>query len=186
MRIRKSQRGFTIIELLVVIAIVGILSSIVLTTLNASRSKGRDAKRISDLTQIRNAIELFYDTYGTYPRTSCPGSWDAHWQCLATCLETGGLAACGVATPNFVSSMSKVPQDPLDNPSVLSDADPGYYYGYPAGCTTGESYRIGTLLENASSTSLRGDIDGSFYNNNSGCQDSINGFCLGRGSCTGW
>lgn len=61
------QAGFTLIELLVVIAIIGILSSIVLASLNSARQKGRDAKRISDIKQLQLALELSYDTNGAYP-----------------------------------------------------------------------------------------------------------------------
>ena len=64
----KSSRGFTLIELLVVIAIIGILSSVVLASLNSARSKGRDARRISDLKQLQLALELYYDaTSQSYP-----------------------------------------------------------------------------------------------------------------------
>ena len=55
---RTSKRGFTLIELLVVIAIIGILASIILASLNTARQKGRDARRLSDLKQIVNAIAL--------------------------------------------------------------------------------------------------------------------------------
>jgi len=61
------RRGFTLIELLVVIAIIGILASIVLSSLNSARQKGRDARRISDIKQLRLALELYYNTNGQYP-----------------------------------------------------------------------------------------------------------------------
>lgn len=63
----KTKRGFTLIELLVVIAIIGILSSVVLASLNSARKKGRDARRIADLKQVQLALELYYDANGTYP-----------------------------------------------------------------------------------------------------------------------
>ncbi len=63
----KNNKGFTILELLVVIAIIGILSAVVLAALNSSRSKGRDAKRIEEIRQIINAVELSYNTTGKYP-----------------------------------------------------------------------------------------------------------------------
>ena len=43
---KKHSRAFTIVELLVVIAIIGILSSVVMTSLGSPRAKARDGKRI--------------------------------------------------------------------------------------------------------------------------------------------
>lgn len=57
----NNKKGFTLIELLVVIAIIGILSAIGLVSLNGAREKARDAKRQSDLAQIRSAMALYYD-----------------------------------------------------------------------------------------------------------------------------
>ncbi len=57
----KVQKGFTLIELLVVIAIIGILSSVVLASLNTARGKGGDAALKQNLASIRVQAELYYD-----------------------------------------------------------------------------------------------------------------------------
>jgi prepilin-type N-terminal cleavage/methylation domain-containing protein len=61
-----NRKGFTLIELLVVIAIIGILSSIVLASLNTARAKGADAAIKSNLANIRPQAEILYDTSGNY------------------------------------------------------------------------------------------------------------------------
>lgn len=66
---KNIRRGFTLIELLVVIAIIGVLSAVVLASLNTARSKGTDAAVKSNLVQIRTQAEIFYggnsNSYGT-------------------------------------------------------------------------------------------------------------------------
>jgi prepilin-type N-terminal cleavage/methylation domain-containing protein len=62
----RNKEGFTLIELLVVIAIIGILSSVVLASLNTARDKGADAAGKANLNNARAQAELFYDNGNTY------------------------------------------------------------------------------------------------------------------------
>ncbi len=72
----KTTKGFTLIELLVVIAIIGILSSVVLASLNTARSKGTDAAIKSNLANARAQAELFYDANGNTYVVTAGGATD--------------------------------------------------------------------------------------------------------------
>lgn len=58
----KFKRGFTLIELLIVIAVIGVLSSVVFSSLNTARSKGNDAKVKAQLSGLRNSAQIYFDT----------------------------------------------------------------------------------------------------------------------------
>jgi prepilin-type N-terminal cleavage/methylation domain-containing protein len=62
----KKSQGFTLIELLVVIAIIGILSAVVLASLNSARAKGSDAAVKSQLSSLKAEAALFYDGPQSY------------------------------------------------------------------------------------------------------------------------
>jgi prepilin-type N-terminal cleavage/methylation domain-containing protein len=67
---KKKSSGFTLIELLVVIAIIGVLSSVVMASLNLSRQKAKDAAIVEIMKNIRVQSAIHYDSqnpvqYGT-------------------------------------------------------------------------------------------------------------------------
>ena len=93
------SRGFTLIELLIVIAVIGILSSVVLVSLNTAREKARDAQRVANVNQIANAIAL-YELDNSVP----PGEDGVEY-------VNGNPEWIPGLAPKYISS---VPSDPTD------------------------------------------------------------------------
>lgn len=134
--IHGRERGFTLIELLVVIAIIGLLSSVVLASLNSARERSRDARRIADIKQLQTALELYFDSAST---PEYPDSLSA------------------LAAGDFIPS---VPTDPRTGSEYLYDnltnAD-GACAVASGVCT---KYVLGANLENTTQSALTNDIDG--------------------------
>lgn len=131
----STQLGFTLIEILIVVAIIAILASVVLVGLGPTQQAGRDARRLSDLSEVQTALELYYSKCGFYPGTancaaSTPGTT---WAAMAAAL-TG--STIGVPT---------IPNDPSTNGT--------YYYEAFSG---GSTYTIAATLENANNSAFRG------------------------------
>jgi len=97
------KRGFTVIELITVVAIIGILASIIVASLNASKASGRDAKRVSDIKNIQLSLSLYYNDQGHFP-----------------CAIDTTVDFLGSCAPDFYPGyMAAIPRDPLTNNAYL-------------------------------------------------------------------
>ncbi|MFA5083924.1 MAG: prepilin-type N-terminal cleavage/methylation domain-containing protein [Candidatus Paceibacterota bacterium] len=137
---KNINGGFTLIELLIVVAIIGLLASVVLVGLGGFRARGRDARRIADIRETQNALELFYTKNNRYPSISGVNSWDS----LKSSLTTGGI---GVST---------IPNDPLHS----SDSSKTYEYGVSS---DQQNYVLKSSLEDSNNPALTDDVDGTVY-----------------------
>jgi prepilin-type N-terminal cleavage/methylation domain-containing protein len=75
---RKSSAAFTLVELLIVLSIIGVLSSVVIGSTTASRTKARDMRRVGDLKEIQLALAIYYDVNRVYPNSLTPIVTDSY------------------------------------------------------------------------------------------------------------
>lgn len=100
------KKAFSLVEILVVVTIISILASIAAVSYSSSLKQSRDARRKTDLEQIRAALEMYKSFNSAYPGTITSG------------------AALADPSPGTTIYLSKVPKDP-QNPDFL------YYYISP-------------------------------------------------------
>jgi general secretion pathway protein G len=69
-----DRKGFTLVEVLVASAIIAILTVVGLMVINpiTQFNKTRDARRKSDLAQLKTALQMYHNDQGEYP---VPGSF---------------------------------------------------------------------------------------------------------------
>ncbi len=133
--IGAENKGFTLIEMLIVIVIIAILMGVVLTGVGGFQASARDTRRIGDMRNAQNFLELYFAKCGRYPGDSgCSGSSPASWDALKTLMVSGA----GI-TSSFPSPVGGKP----------------YYYGVSS---DGLRYVIGAELERDNSV-LKDDVD---------------------------
>ena len=149
----KFRSGFTLIELLVVITVIGLLSGMILVGLSGVRSQGRDTRRVADLHNVQNALEIYFNKRGEYPPTS-------NWDILEDAMREAN------------TGVSKLPRDPLNNGSNI--------YRYSTGSTGGMHYVLSATLENFDSQLLEDDVDDPLFVTDLDCADgsTIGIYCV--------
>lgn len=150
MNFKNKSKGFTLIEMLIVITIIALLASLILVGMGGARAKTRDSRRIADLHNVMNALELYYAKFYDYPDGS-------NWGGLMTTLIGGGIG------------VTRIPKDPL-SPNRT------YEYGVSG---DNQDYVLKADLE-TEDHSLEDDIDGSVHGLDcgSGGSDTDDFYCI--------
>lgn len=139
----NRNKGFTLIELLVVIAIIGLLTSIVLVSIRGIGARARDAKRKSDLDQIRKALLLYaFDHNDSLPSfyfgwNNAGNGWATNRDNGNVCCSHGDLEDFLDGTDPDVPSPKKfyikMPHDPKYGGCDGYGGNPGGYMYYHSG-----------------------------------------------------
>jgi prepilin-type N-terminal cleavage/methylation domain-containing protein len=125
---KNKSGGFTLIELLVVVAIIGVLSGIVLVSLNGARSKAKRAGALQSLSSTMVELQSCIDDGGEI--TNAPLNAPASGSVI--CRNSGGTAVTGhTATWPDISSTG---------------------FAYAAGNTVTGTLSAGTLVFTATQT----------------------------------
>lgn len=136
--------GFTLIELLVVIAIIGILSSVILASLNAARNKGSNAGVRTALGSLRSQANLYYNDNNNYGTANAVNNCaaantmftlDTHFAAIIASLQnaSGFAPVCNETTASggawAISTQLKVADTGTTNTYLCTDAN-GVIKGY--------------------------------------------------------
>lgn len=135
----EQSRGFTLIEILVVIAIIGVLSSVVLSSLNSARERSHNTAYITQIREYQKALALHFSVNGSYPGS---GSWG----CIGTGFP-GGICwdSSGYNESNSTSVAFRAAVGPyIDETQIPGPADRTYGPMYR---TNGSGYDLIVMLE---------------------------------------
>lgn len=135
-RYNKTTQGFTLIELLIVIAIIGLLATLAIVSLTTAQRKARDTKRVADIKQLQNAVELYYSEEAAYPDSSAA-------------LAVDSWAEFSALVGPYITNI------PIDPENKLVGAVT-YVYTYGNNDANSE-YFIGAKLEDTAHAALSGD-----------------------------
>jgi general secretion pathway protein G len=105
---KQIMKGFTLVELLIVVIILAILAAIVVPQFSGTTEDAKKSALDSNLSNIRAAVDLYYQQHGEYPGINTA---------VSTC---GGGATKGTGTG---VSGTQAAQAFLDQLSMYTDGD---------------------------------------------------------------
>ena len=171
--ISVRMQGFTLIELLVVMAITAMLIAVALPNYLGARSRARDVQKKQDMNAMKQALQLYYNDYHTYPASVVSGG-TGKTNYIKGCGSAGtDICPCTVSgtTIDFAVGSTCETVYMKKFPKTFGSNGIGYYFY----ATNSDDFCLKATLENASDT----DVSAS----QTRCSASCNGNCSGSDYC---
>lgn len=134
----RTSRAFSLIELVIVVVILGIIGAIAIPRLSRGAEGAKDAALITDLTTLRNAIDLYITEHeGLKPTTGAIAN-----ELTQYTDKDGGVSATKTATNIYGPYLRAVPPLPVGvnrgntGIAALDGAGVGWIYDATAGTIT--------------------------------------------------
>lgn len=131
----RDKKGFTIVELLIVIVVIAILAAITIVAYNGIQQRARDARRASDISQIKKALLAYDARHGGVVRPAVTG--------YTKPVGEPGMGGWDVSSSAswlafLRNSNGNIPVDPVNESSNTTGPTSGdnrlyYYYCYDMG-----------------------------------------------------
>jgi len=135
MKSTNFKRGFTLIELMIVIVILGILMGTILPRLTGAQSRARDTARTADLNNIAQALEVYFNDFGSYPDAD-PGN----------CLDPASTGTSADALGDYLKG-GAVPSPASDAQDTAGCVGMYYYIPLPKDGVPSAGYVLATDVE---------------------------------------
>lgn len=135
------KKGFSLVEILVVVTIISVLASIAAVSYSRFVKQSKDARRKTDIEQIRASIEMYRNFNSVYPTPA-------------------GATGMAFGTGNITDAsatkyMSLIPNDPTYSASDVTTTT--YYY---TSSGTYQDYTLCAYLENVAISGSAPDCGG--------------------------
>jgi type II secretory pathway pseudopilin PulG len=122
MKLFKNNSGFTLLEVASMIVIIAFIISATFVAFTSVRQKNRDTLRVTDVTQLQNALASYYRDNNAYPAAITPGE---------------------VLTVGGITYMTDVPANRVPTNDGSCPSNPQYLYTQDG---SGASYHIAFCL----------------------------------------